>query len=214
MSRVVGRDALLEEVRALLARGESVALCGPTGVGKSALLDVIEHAAHQQHGAEVLRATGAADESALPFAALRDLLAQCPADLVAQMPDDVREVVSSGLVGLAATHERRSDLAAAVHALLEQWSTPDRPVLLLLDDVQWLDADSSAIVGYARRRLGGRVLVVATVGDTPASAERPGETELDRLTVDVSGLTHLDVPPLDPVDMLELLCSHGLRPDV
>ncbi|WP_148615332.1 AAA family ATPase [Nocardioides rubriscoriae] len=203
MARVVGRQALLEEVHGLLARGRSVALCGPAGVGKSALLDVIERAARREQQTEVLRATGAADETALPFAALRDLLAQCPDALVARMPADVREVVASGLVGLPATHERRSELAAAVHALLEQWSA-DRPVLLLLDDVQWLDADSSAIVGYARRRLEGRIAVVATLGETDDAA-----TE-----VDVSGLHHLDVAPLDPVDMIDLLCAHGLSPDV
>jgi DNA-binding CsgD family transcriptional regulator len=206
MPRVVGRTTLLGEVRDLLARGTSVALCGPSGVGKSAMLDVIERGAATEPLAHVLRATGARDETALPFAALRDLLAQCPADLVARMPDDVRAVVHSGLVGLDATHERRSDLAAAFHALLEEWSS-ERTVLLLLDDVQWLDGESSAIVGYARRRLGGRALVVATVG-VGADLTLPDET------VDVSELHHLDVPPLDPVDMLELLCGLGLTPDV
>lgn len=200
---------LLGEVRDLLARGESVALCGPAGVGKSALLDVIDEAARRDHGAQVLRATGAADEAALPFAALRDLLAQCPDELVGRMPPGVQAAVGSGLVGLADTDELRSDLAAAVHALLDEWSAR-QPVVLLLDDVQWLDGDSSTIVGYARRRLGGRVSVVATVGLQPDGEPVDG----DEPTVDVSELHHVDVPPLDPVDMLELLCSHGLTPDV
>ena len=49
---------------------------------------------------------------------------------------------------------------------------------MLLDDVQWLDGESSAIVGYARRRLHGRVALVATIG--------PGENSE---YIDVTGLT-------------------------
>ena len=70
MPRVVGRAALLEEVARLLGRGESLALCGPTGVGKSALLDVVEREARAR-GSTVLRADGAAEETAL--AVLRSL---------------------------------------------------------------------------------------------------------------------------------------------
>ncbi len=206
MARVVGRSVLLDEVRSLLDRGESVVLCGPAGSGRSALLQVLDDAARQRRTA-VLRATGAADEVVLPFAALRDLLAQCPADVVddvlADRPARLRETVRSGLVGVDASDVLRSDLAACFHAVLGRW-TESRPVLLLLDDVQWLDPESSAVVGYARRRLVGRASVVATV-------LAAGETDP---AIDVSGLTHLDVPPLDVVDMVDLLCDHGLGPDV
>jgi DNA-binding CsgD family transcriptional regulator len=197
---VVGRLTLLTEVRDLLGRGDSVALHGPVGVGKSALLDDLE-AGYVAQGAVSLRAGGAADERALPFAALRDLLAQVPGYLVADLPDRVRTVVESGLVGLAATDELRSDLAAAFHSVLDAWAGEQR-VLLLLDDVQWLDNESSRIVGYARRRLVGRVSVVATVG--------PGEGD----DVDVSGLHPVEVAPLPADDMVDLLCAHGVRADV
>ncbi|WP_340538953.1 AAA family ATPase [Nocardioides sp. GXZ039] len=213
MTRVVGRTALLEEARDLLDRGESIVLCGPSGSGKSALLQVIEDDARQRQHAEVLRATGAVDEIALPFAALRDLLAQCPAEILDEVLStgcpSVREAVDSGLVGVAATDRLRSDLAACLHAVLERW-TEEQPVLLLLDDVQWLDHDTSTVVGYARRRLVGRVGVVATIIGT----EGEGEVDQGAGGVDVSDLQHLDVGPLDVVDMLDLLCGHGLPADV
>jgi DNA-binding CsgD family transcriptional regulator len=202
MSRVVGREALLAEVRDSLERGESVALNGPVGVGKSALLTSIEEQRRATHDDAVLHARGAHEEHALPFAALRDLLAQCPPELVDELPVAVREPVAAGLVGIDATDELRSDLAAGFHSLLSAWSET-RPVLMLLDDVQWLDGESSAIVGYARRRLRGRVALVATIG--------PGDNNEE---IDVSGLHHLEVPPLPAAEMIDLLCEHGLSADI
>ncbi len=202
MSRVVGRETLLAEVTHLLERGDSVALDGPTGVGKSALLTVIEERRRSTHGDAVLYARGAHEEHALPFAALRDLLAQCPPELVARLPEAVRGPVDAGLLGIEVTDELRSDLAAAFHGLLTTWSE-DQPVLMLLDDVQWLDGESSAIVGYARRRLHGRMALVATIG--------PGDNNVD---VDVTGLHHLEVPPLSAAEMVDLLCDNGLAADI
>jgi len=196
MTRVVGRSTLLAQVTALLEQGESLALCGPTGVGKSALLDVLDETART--GSErrlVLRCNGSADERVLPFAAVRDLLAQGP-DPSEDGDGDVRWLELERYIA----DDDRAGLAAAVHHVLEAWSR-SRRLLLLLDDVQWLDAESTAIVGYARRRLRGRLSVVVTLG--------AGDDQID-----VSGLHHLDVAPLDQRDLVDLLLELGVTPDV
>ena len=200
MSRVVGREAVLAEVAGLLRAGESIALHGPAGVGKSALLDEIEAAVHRRGGVSLLRAAGAADEHGLPYAALRDVLSQVPAAVRDVLPAPQRRIVDEGLVGLPATDEVRADLGVVLRLVIEAWSAT-APVLLLLDDAQLLDADSSVVLGYARRRLVGRFALVATLGPGP------GET-----SIDVSGLHHLEVAPLTATDMVELLCTHGLPP--
>ena len=82
MSRVVGRVTLLAQARHLLAQGVSVALDGPTGIGKSALLDALESSVD----ALVLRASGAPTEQSMPYAALQDLVDQVPATRPAPYP--------------------------------------------------------------------------------------------------------------------------------
>lgn len=228
MTRVVGRSTLLAQVTSLLEQGESLALCGPTGVGKSALLDVLDEAARTGSDRRlVLRCNGSADERVLPFAAVRDLLAQGPDP--SEEPDP-SEGPDSSLRPLDLERyiadDDRAGLAAAVHAVLEQWSR-SRRLLLLLDDVQWLDAESSAIVGYARRRLRGRLSVVVTLGagddesaevlpEAPSSTlpESPDGPSPRTDEIDVSGLHHLDVAPLDPRDLVDLLLDLGVTPDV
>ncbi|MAS53240.1 MAG: hypothetical protein CMJ44_01190 [Pimelobacter sp.] len=222
MTRVVGRSTLLAQVAGLLEQGESLALCGPTGVGKSALLDVLEETARTGSDRRlVLRCTGSAEERVLPFAAVRDLLAQGPDPSedpgCSLEPLDLERFIAA---------DDRAGLAAAVHAVLEHWSR-SRRLLLLLDDVQWLDAESSAIVGYARRRLRGRLSVVVTLGggdqdaaDTlpqglsTAPPRRSGAASPGGDEIDVSGLHHLDVTPLDPRDLVDLLLELGVTPDV
>ncbi len=197
MSRVVGRLTLLSEVRDLLGQGLTVALHGPTGIGKSALLDALEHQVSAAPGRPplVLRAAGSRAECSLPFTALQDLLDQLPAEVAGvpgARPSRPAERLAAGL----STDALRSVLCAEFRALLEELSA-DRPVLLLLDDLQWLDADSVCVIGYARRRLVGRVRLVVTLG--------PGGEPAD-----LADVRHLEVPPLDADDTIELLDRHGV----
>ncbi|GAA4373348.1 LuxR family transcriptional regulator [Nocardioides caricicola] len=186
MSRVVGRHTLLTEVQDLLGRGLPVALHGPTGIGKSALLDALDDGADHL----VLRAACAAPERTLPFATLQDLLDQ--------LPGATRPAVRLA-EGIAAD-ALRSALCAEFRSLLEELSAR-RPVLILLDDVQWLDPESACVIGYGRRRLPGRVGLVVTVG--------PGGRGID-----LTDLQHLQVPPLAAGEIIDLLGRHGLPPHV
>ncbi|WP_028643821.1 helix-turn-helix transcriptional regulator [Nocardioides sp. URHA0020] len=192
MSRVMGRLGLLSEVQDLLAQGRSVALHGPTGIGKSALLDALEEQRRELPGALVLRANGAVSELGLAYAALQDLVDQLPVELRGALPELSSAVDDDRL---------RTVLCARFKALLGDASRAT-PVLILVDDVQWLDPQSACVIGYARRRLSGRVGLVATVG--PARERAPDGD------IDLSDLHHLEVPPLEATATIELLGAHGV----
>ncbi|MFC6287104.1 LuxR C-terminal-related transcriptional regulator [Nocardioides sp. GCM10027113] len=201
MSRVIGRVTLLGEVHGLLVQGRSVALAGPPGIGLSALLDAVESAlaGHDgpadpaDRGETVLRASGAAAEQSLAYAVLQDLLDQVPGPL----PD---ALAGNRLMGRqvdpAVADEDRAAVAFGVLEVLAGLATAERPVVLLLDDAHWFDAESVAALRFAVRRLTDRVRVVAAVGRGDG--------------VDLTGFTRIDVPPLAAADTVDLLTPHGL----
>jgi DNA-binding CsgD family transcriptional regulator len=163
VSAIVGRDAELERLRQV-AQGDGSRLVafveGEAGVGKTALLEAIVAEA-EDAGALVLRARPTAAEAGSSYAALDDLLrpvigelARLPAPrrralAVALQLEDAVEPVEPRLVGLA------------VQSLLDGLRGA---VVLAVDDWQWLDAASLAVLSFVVRRLdAGGVRLVAGV---------------------------------------------------
>jgi len=160
---LVGRDAELEQLRAVVLGDELPIVAfveGEAGIGKTALLETVSDEAGES-GTRVLRARPTAAEAASSYAALDDLLRpaidalpglpapQRRALAAALLLEDASEPVDPRLVGLAAL--------SLIDAL------PDR-VLLTIDDWQWLDEASAAVLTFVLRRLvPGRASVVATV---------------------------------------------------
>ena len=86
-------------------------------------------------------------------------------------------------------------LSVAVAGLLRQLVEPDRPVVVAIDDVQFLDEGSAAILAYAIRRLADRpvalLLAVRTGAESKASEEIVGAVPADRLERVLIGPLHL-----------------------
>ncbi|MFI6500165.1 ATP-binding protein [Nonomuraea typhae] len=150
---LVGRDAEIAELSGLLKKasdGEShcLVLRGEAGIGKTALL---EHAAARAEGMTVLRSTGVESESHLPYAGLHLLLGR-HFDRITALPEPQARALSAA-VGLGAPEGGRQFLVGlAVLTLLGDLAA-DAPVLCIVDDVQWLDQESSEVLTFAARRL-------------------------------------------------------------
>ncbi|CCK24630.1 LuxR family transcriptional regulator [Streptomyces davaonensis JCM 4913] len=173
MDSVVGAMVGREREQELLSEfvtapgGRALVLRGETGVGKSALLDhVADLATGEKH--RVIRAAGVEAESELPFAGLHQFL--YPLLSYVDRLDDVHRRVFDVVFGRdESTPPSVMTLGIAVLDLLSL-AASQRPLLLILDDGQWLDTSSTEVCGFVGRRLtGGSVrLVVGLRSDIPS----------------------------------------------
>jgi DNA-binding CsgD family transcriptional regulator len=183
---IFGRDAELAEIDAFLTglseSAGSLVLAGPPGSGKTTLLRAAVARAAER-GYLVLLTTPARSEVRLAFAGLTDLLDGQPADLVDELPPPQARALRVALLAeeppLHPPDQRV--IAMAFRAALQVLAAA-APVLLVIDDVQWLDQPSESAVGFAIRRLQEETvgLVCAQRTDRPG-AELP--LELSRARV-------------------------------
>lgn len=163
--------------------GGALVLLGEAGVGKSELLNHAERTAHGL-GAMIVRTRGIQYEVDVSFAALNQVLLPMLSELPA-LPPVHREALNVALGLGRGRVPNRLVIANALLALLKQASV-SRPLLLIVDDLPWLDRASSAALSFAARRLAG-----SRVGFLGA-IRYDDETSFDR-----SGLAELEIAPLN-----------------
>ena len=187
-------DALLSAAER--GAGGAVLLVGEAGMGKSVLLD---YARERAAGFQIATVTGIERESDLGYAGLHQLLRPW-FGLIGRLGAAQAHALSSAL-GLEQAHEPdRFLVSAALLELLAEAAT-DAPVLVAVDDLQWLDSPSvDAIVFAARRLAADRVAVIVTVRD-----EGDGGSDLALPAVHLSGL--------DP-DAVAAMLANLAGPDV
>lgn len=143
------------EPSALLIEGEP-------GIGKTTLwLAAVEQA--KNRGFRVLYARAAEAESVLAYTALADLLDGIDAGAWADLPGPQLLAVDQVLLrsDTDTTTDQRA-VAAAFLSVVERIAD-DGPVLLAIDDLQWLDPSSSHVLAFAARRLTGPIGIVGSV---------------------------------------------------
>jgi len=190
---IVGRGDELESINEFLdasaAGFAALILRGPAGIGKTVLLrSAVAAAATRGH--QILSAAPTSAETALTFGGLADLLGDVVATAGPGLPAPQRRALQSAL--LLDDSEASSHAIAAGCVTLLRVLSRQRPVLLAVDDAQWLDPVTAMVLTYAFRRLGDeRVGLVVTHRDDTRTT-----LPLGLLDAQVVDSRVLDVSPL------------------
>jgi DNA-binding CsgD family transcriptional regulator len=167
-------------------------LAGEPGIGKTLLWRTCLDTAVAL-GTRVLQASPAAAEARLSFGALDDLLADSVDEALEALPPPQRRALEVALL-LVETDSPPDERAVAV-AFLNAVRTlsEHQPMLITVDDVQWLDASSARVLGYAIRRLRqeavGALLALRSDGAATAPAPVAAVLEGDATTLRLGPLS-------------------------
>ncbi|RAV17264.1 LuxR family transcriptional regulator [Mycolicibacterium sp. GF69] len=146
---------------------------GESGVGKTTLW-LAGIAAARDRGFCVLTARAGQAETALAYAAVADLLGDIALEVLVDLPEVQRLAVDRVLLRADGDGPPTDPgaVAAALATAIERLCA-DRPVLVALDDVQWLDPSSHAVITIAARRLRGPVGMLLTERTEHGGADAP-----------------------------------------
>jgi len=141
---------------------------GEAGIGKSTLwLAGVEHA--RTRGLRVFSSRPAEAERSLAHVGLGDLLETALDETLAALPAPRRRALEIAMLRAETSGDPVDEraLAVAVRDVLELLSERE-PVVIAVDDVQWLDPSSSSALAFALRRLAAndvRVLLARRLVD-------------------------------------------------
>ena len=201
---LVGRDAELEALREALAElpaPRGIVLEGEAGIGKTALW-LAGVAEAETRGLRMVTARPVEAETGLSHAALGDLLGPLEEELTDDIPAPQRQALDVALLrerpDTGAVDPRA--VGAATLAVLRA-AAQGGPVLLAIDDVQWLDPPSARALSFALRRLRDEPVALLATRRQGTQA-RPLELGLTE-----DQLVRIEVRPLDAEAIQRMLQS-------
>jgi DNA-binding CsgD family transcriptional regulator len=168
--QVLGREAELASIDAWLGgnpgagRATMLLIAGEPGIGKTTLWSEARRRA-SLIGCRVLSARPVPSDAGLPHVGLADLLRPVTDDALNPLPAPQRRALEVALLR-ADPGEGDLDPRAVGIGLTSLLDTiaADGPLVLAVDDAQWLDAASAGSIAFALRRLEDRpVAVIAAV---------------------------------------------------
>jgi DNA-binding CsgD family transcriptional regulator len=157
-SRPIGREAEVGKICAFLSAGSSeptaVTITGDAGIGKTVVWNHVAQAA-MSPSFRVLSCRPASSERPLAFSALDDLLGDVIDEFLPELPESRRRAVAVALARgpFLGPMPDRQVLARGILDTFRILSA-SAPLLVAVDDAQWLDHPSADVLEFCCRRLG------------------------------------------------------------
>src|SRR6266511_1110362 len=215
---LIGRDAelqLLDELTDGLANsGGALIFRGEAGIGKSALLEYAR-ARVTASGGRVLSSIGAESEAELAFAGLHQLLHPI-IGLTEHLSEAQRHAIDAAF-GVSVEHEPDPFRVALAAFQLICDAADAGPVVLLIDDAQWIDQSTLGALTFIARRLDSEpvaLLVAVRAGySTPLDGAHLPTLELERLSgAAAASLLDQRAPELHPIFRARILSEAAGNP--
>ncbi len=174
---IIGRSTELEAIPGFLDRtapARGLLLRGEAGISKTVLWQHLVASARAD-GYTVLASQPTESETRLSYAALGDLVSALPAAALEALPEPQRTALDVALLRAGGARTEELAVSMAFVSLLA-WSAASAPVLVAVDDAQWIDAPTSRVLEFAFRRAADRdirlVLAVRSAESAPQSPPR------------------------------------------
>jgi DNA-binding CsgD family transcriptional regulator len=201
---LIGRDAESAQLEAALVgaveHGAALLVIGEAGIGKTSLIEKAVKQARNR-GYRVLAVTGLESEAQLPYAGLHQLL-QPVLESAGSLPAPQRSALLTALGMRAGTPPEMFLVALATLNLIDGVGD-ESSLVLVADDVQWLDAPTTSVLTFVARRLEStHILLVIALREglqSPVLSADVPEIHLGPLSEAVSReLLGAVAPELDP----------------
>jgi DNA-binding CsgD family transcriptional regulator len=204
-------DALVDHLR---EGGGAVVLRGEAGIGKSALLVRVRLRA-EANGARALGTVGVESEAEVAFSGLHQLLRPLIGAL-GQLPASRRQALEAVLgLGIETEPDPYRVALAAFQLICEVADSV--PLVLIVDDAQWLDRSTLSVIAFVGRRLEAEhVALVAAIRSgqsTPLDDAGLSTLVLERLSAPAAArLLDRAAPELHPILRARVLAESSGNP--
>ena len=171
---------------------------GEAGIGKTTLLEEAVTAARRA-SFTVMCSRPVQAEAGLPYAGLADLFAEVSDEIISELPGPQSNALKIALLRTepAGPLQQRAVGASVLSVLRVE--ARSRPVVIAVDDVQWLDMPSRRVLQFAVRRLAASAVGLLLARRAGGAVEDPLELgaalpaeRLERVTVGPLDLQALD----------------------
>jgi DNA-binding NarL/FixJ family response regulator len=191
--RIIARVAEMEAIREFLARvpehGGILVLEGDAGIGKTTIWRAaIEEARAASY--RVLVARPGETESKPAFGGLVDVFGEALDEVLGELPAPQSAALQTALLRRVGTIGQAGTVAVATFAALRALAARG-PVVLAIDDLQWLDAPSRRVLLHVARRLDREPISLLATERPPTVLVGLSEENLSRLRIGPLSLASL-----------------------